>query len=497
MNVQLAPGAERWATWLADEGHHATMLSAADRAEPGHLVLVAGDDVAACNVAAARGALVIAADVTDELAMPLARAGARYLWRAGATPAWLRAELALLANTVADPIHASSCEHYESTIRLHALLSHSATIIASINRDGVFTFVAGEALARLGFNPEMLLGHNALELFSSLTMVLDGQTISVGELFARVFLGESLFVSTEVGGRKLDVRYGPLRREGRIDGVMAVVHDVTERHAVEARARDAEEQLRTVVHSSPLLLLVFDTDGIITFADGSSLRAVTAPSRIVGVSIDALYSMWQQPPEVTTADGKTPPRGSVVAAALAGQSSAGDVRFHGRRFDYKTVPLYRDGQVIGGICVAFDRTEHDRAEEAVRVADESLRAFMDASPEPIGILRDGKLVAANGALTQTLGYEPGELVGRDALELVAADERAQSASVLERMRGGESFRGVDRRMRRKDGTVATLHYSAVNIVFDGAPSVVLIGSDVSEQRRMQHKLMLAERMASM
>ncbi|MDB4964992.1 MAG: sensor histidine kinase/response regulator [Myxococcales bacterium] len=497
MHVCLAgPDTERWAALLAELGHESSLLRAA---AVGQVVLITGRDVAACAAAAAAGANVVAADVTDEVAAAMVEAGACRLWRADASPAWLRLELTLLARSLEQKaeLARSASEHRENTIRLNALLAHSATIIASIDRDGIFTFVAGDALAGLGYQPEMLVGKNALELFASLITVASGKSMSMGELFARVILGETMYVTTVVNGRALDVRYGPLRRGGRIDGVMAVVHDVTERHEVEVRARDAEEQLRMVVQNTPMLLLAFDTTGKITLADGYSLRAICSPADVVGRSVSQLYSIFGQAPVVTAADGAPQSRGSVVDSALAGRSTAGIVRYGERAFEYHTVPLRRDGELVGGICVGVDVTDRHRVEEALRAADESLHIFMEASPDAVGVLRGDRFVFANRALAQALGYEPAELVGRSALDLVVADERDEAERNITRMANREVLRDVDRRLRRKDGSVATLHYSGVNIVFDGGPALVLIGSDVTEQRVMQRKLMLADRMASM
>ena len=496
MDIRLGgPNAARWAAWLAEHGHDTTVLRTASEAERGQLVVVTGGDVAACAAAVARGAAVVAVDVTDEVAEAMVDAGARDIWRADASPAWLRAELRMLARTVY--LELSARAHHENTLRLNALLSHSETIIASIDREGVFTFVAGEALAGLGMQPEMLIGQCALELFAGRTVNVNGQPMTVGELFARVMLGDTVSVTTIIGGRALDVRFGPLRRDGYIDGAMAVVHDVTERHRVEARARDAEEQLRTVVQNTPMLLIAFDTTGTITLADGYSLRALFAPSEVVGRKIEALYSLWSDTPIVTATDGSAQARGSVVADALAGRSVNGHVRFGSLSFEYCTVPLRRDGQIIGGICVGVDITDRHRAEEARRVADESLRVFMEASPDPVAVMRGDRFVFANRALAIALGYDVAEMVGRSALDFVLEEDREEVARIIALMAGGEPIRGVDQRLRRKDGSLATFHYSGVNIVFDGGPAIVVIGSDVSEQRTMQNKLMLADRMASM
>jgi PAS domain S-box-containing protein len=110
-----------------------------------------------------------------------------------------------------------------------------------------------------------------------------------------------------------------------------------------------------------------------------------------------------------------------------------------------------DGQ-LRWLGVALDVTEQKVAEEALRAAEERYRAVVQNTYDLVVIADlDGSVVYASPSHRAVLGIEPGELVGRDALEFVGpADLEHSRASFDEALRG---VRGSPVRysMRRRDG----------------------------------------------
>lgn len=90
-----------------------------------------------------------------------------------------------------------------------------------------------------------------------------------------------------------------------------------------------------------------------------------------------------------------------------------------------------DGQVQSAFVLINDITRYREAEQAVRDSEERMAKFMQASMEGIVFHRDGVITDANPALCELLQLPLSSLVGRQALDLVAAEEVAMVRSVME------------------------------------------------------------------
>jgi signal transduction histidine kinase len=89
------------------------------------------------------------------------------------------------------------------------------------------------------------------------------------------------------------------------------------------------------------------------------------------------------------------------------------------------------------------------------------------------------------------------MIGRSPFDLIHADHRPtamrRNVKVLEE---GEAAPPVERRVIRRDGSVLLVEVSTMPTVFDGEPSVILIGRDVTARKRMEAQLIMADRLAS-
>jgi PAS domain S-box-containing protein len=148
-----------------------------------------------------------------------------------------------------------------------------------------------------------------------------------------------------------------------------------------------------------------------------------------------------------------------------------------------------------GVCVAIegiarDITANRQVEEALKLSEASFRILLEGVPDPAAIQRDGRIIYANAALVATLGYERPEELMQRRLEEFVLDEPppVDGQSVL--LTG-------ERRLLRRDGKVRMAELASLPLLFDGEPAIVCIARDVTEQRQLQSRLALADRLASM
>ena len=168
-----------------------------------------------------------------------------------------------------------------------------------------------------------------------------------------------------------------------------------------------------------------------------------------------------------------------------------------------TPMLDADGRVIGLVGVSSEVTDQVAGEPGggqplrdLALAEERLRAVRDSNlmAETMCDL-EGRLVMANQAFADLLGYDPAELVGRHMADLAGPEDRNEVIANLGRAAAGEELERSGRRhWLRKDGrTVTTASWPAV--IRDGDRPVYVVGihKDISELIEAQERAETTER----
>jgi len=135
-----------------------------------------------------------------------------------------------------------------------------------------------------------------------------------------------------------------------------------------------------------------------------------------------------------------------------------------------------------------DITEHKKAEDALKESEERLKGFYRAAFEGIAITEQGKFVDFNRQFTELFGYERDELVGREAVVLVAEEDRVL---VLNNIRSGFD-QPYEVKALKKDGSVIFIEVHGQQIQFQGRPARVTAVHDLTERIRAEEALKESE-----
>jgi PAS domain S-box-containing protein len=151
------------------------------------------------------------------------------------------------------------------------------------------------------------------------------------------------------------------------------------------------------------------------------------------------------------------------------------------------------------LLVFKDITERKRTEESLRRSEASFRKLIESAPESICVHRERKLVYVNPAMLSALRCEKAEeLIGRSILDLIHPDDRQMvTKRVQSIVATGQPAPPQEFRSLRSDGTWYDTETVALAIDFDGAPSVVVMGRDISARKQMQAQLLQNDRMVVM
>jgi PAS domain S-box-containing protein len=139
--------------------------------------------------------------------------------------------------------------------------------------------------------------------------------------------------------------------EGRPLGFFGQVQDLTERNRSARELRASELRLRSVIANAPIVLSVYDRDGMCTFSEGRAFeRLGITPSERVGRSYVELRGDLRE----AAADFQR----LLAGEELSAKRPVGDLVF-----DVHYRPLLDpEGGVVGAISVAVDVTDLERVE---------------------------------------------------------------------------------------------------------------------------------------
>jgi PAS domain S-box-containing protein len=197
--------------------------------------------------------------------------------------------------------------------------------------------------------------------------------------FKRVLTGENIHYEEEVnfcgiGKRWISATYTPtLDADGRTNGWVAVVHDITERK----RTVDARLRLAAVVESSEDAVISKNLDGVITtWNAGAEHIFGYTEEEVVGQPITILI-----PPELRGEENR------ILEKLRAGESIKHYETIRVTKADRKlfvslSISPLKDstGRIVGGSKIARDVTDRKLAEDALRESEERFRLVANAAP---------------------------------------------------------------------------------------------------------------------
>lgn len=200
----------------------------------------------------------------------------------------------------------------------------------------------------------------------------------------------------------------------------------------------SEECFRALVEHSHDLILILDRDTTIRYASPTL-------QTMLGYTSDEVRGR-------SALEFIHPDDQALTRQALAHRlrhSGAADatmiVRARHRSGDYRAIELLGsnllDNPVVRGIVInGHDITEQKRLERALRESEERWRTYIEQANDLIFALDPaGRIMLANRALCDALGYPAEEFIGKSPLEFLAPESRVAAQTALQRIFAGENI----------------------------------------------------------
>ena len=341
----------------------------------------------------------------------------------------------------------------EGRIVRHNLLSQNVTGLSAED------FI-GKTVEEVGLR----LDNARLRHQQSLKVIRSGKP-KLGRLMSHTSGGKTFWSSVD--------KIPTFDENGKVDGLLVFVYDITELHSTTEALHQTESQLSLLLEKMPAVLWSVDQNQVFTLAVGKTLEQLgKLPGELVGSTLGEYFG---------TDDPSSPPIARHLSA-LKGESIQYEVAWDGRSFECRLEPVRNDkGEVTGCLGVALDVTDRAFSELERRQTEEQWRAVVENVPDFILVVaREGQIRFLNRFLeghdrrdvlqSTVFDYQPVESHDkiRDALRRVFEDGESVSYETVGRGKPDEWRTYVCR--------VVPMNVSGTE------PAALMIATDVTEER---------------
>ncbi|MGJ7917781.1 EAL domain-containing protein [Massilia sp. LXY-6] len=270
---------------------------------------------------------------------------------------------------------------------------------------------------------------------------------------------------------------------GEFDGFTGAIVDVTEQTSCLEQARRSEEEFRSILDTSTDLIAYCGSDGRYIHVSSSYTRVLGwKGTEMIGQFPSAFLHPDDQAGAREMFTGMVGGEHMPDVLEVRKRQRNGEYIALGTKICKVTEPV--TGAVIGAVLVSRDiRREKEMLTRLERMAEQN-SALIENSPDIIMLLDlEGNILHVNKVLQQTLGYQPEELIGRDAMNYVSPEGRAGATHDLMTLAHEEGYLSSNVPCLRKDGRALQLDWSLRRP--SGSDLIYATARDVTEKHLTQ------------
>ncbi len=303
-------------------------------------------------------------------------------------------------------------------------------------------------------------------------------------------VGEDVAVEAMKAGAHDYLRKGSLMR--LLPAVQRELEQAAQRHA----RREAEEQYRLLLESTAQAVYGLDLEGRCTFSNPAcrQLLGYGGPEDLLGKNIHRLAHH-------TRPDGSPYPVNEcrIHQAIYRGEGVHVDDevlwRADGSRLfaEYWSYPVWRGGEVVGGVVAFLDITERRHAEESIR----KLSLAVEQAENIIFMTEpNGTITYVNPAFEKVYGFSKEEALGQTPRILKSGRyDDAYYDQFWQRLLSGESVRG-EMTNKKRDGQFVTVEESVTPVHDSGGRRIgfIAVQDDITERKILEEQVRQSQKM---
>ncbi|MBU1317881.1 MAG: PAS domain S-box protein [candidate division Zixibacteria bacterium] len=283
--------------------------------------------------------------------------------------------------------------------------------------------------------------------------------------------------------------YAIMNRDGKVDRVVILTEDITDRKKIAQQLEDSEARFRTTLESSPDAIAVVGLDHAVSFCNQAAMELFGYESKdeIVGKSAFNFFV-----PEDRQTAAKNMEQMHSIGSLRNIESTM--LRETGETFQAEvSAGFIRDvsGQPTAIVGVIKDITERKQQEAVLRESEEKFKVIAESTPIPVVISRqsDGKILFANSLIAPAFKYTDEELKNINSAVFYDDPENLRR---VEKMLETGPVRNYEAKGRRSDGTTFWGTLTQDKIMFAGEQAYLGAFHDITEQKKIIEALRESE-----
>lgn len=300
---------------------------------------------------------------------------------------------------------------------------------------------------------------------------------------------QKITVEEAVGDRLLTFTFVPAGKNDEDKYVNIYGCDITEHRQVDKALKESHRRFRELLEKVPLISLILDIDGNITFCNEYLQNLLDLPrEEIIGRNWFDTFLPDGERQYVKESYLRRIDK-DIVRPYFDNYITAGNGE---SRLISWTNTLLRnsEGQAVGIASLGIDITERKKETQALQESEERYRKLVDLSPLGIIIHTGGLIVFCNPTGAKMLGAKsPQEILGLPIISVVApeyrniAEERINSVYEYHTAVGA-----MEEQLVRLDGTMFDAEVSALPTVHNHKPAVQVVFTDISDRKQAQEQI---------
>ncbi|MGM0425208.1 MAG: PAS domain S-box protein, partial [Thermodesulfobacteriota bacterium] len=375
----------------------------------------------------------------------------------------------------------------ESEARFQTVLENLPGGVFTYDLDGRFLLVNKAACQNTGYSREELL-QLSVEDIDPDAAIRDDFWFKIEQEQSVVI--ESTHIRRDGSQYPAEVYLSSITLEGQ-PAILAVAFDITWRKQAEKAQQESEQKFKALAEKCPTSVMLFDEQGRVDFVNDWHIEKFAnnklSKDYFLGKSIHEL-------PGLVNAGVDT----QVARIFQGGSIELKEVYFPefpvggSGWVSIRAVPIHQDSQIAGGILIQENITTRKQIEAALQESQQKFRSLVENAQDIIfSHTPDGFLTYLSPGVTELLGYEVQNVIGRNFQDFVYPQDLPGVQNHLQEMLGTSNAQyGIEHRILDKNGQWRWFYVNASPQTNAGGEveSIVGVAHDITERKQMEEAL---------
>lgn len=267
--------------------------------------------------------------------------------------------------------------YMSSEDKLRNLLEKTSECILFLDNDGRILDINNEILDVFGYSKGEMIGKQ----FTELDVLSSRDIPKVMDEFSKILGGKEVIFDLTIKNKQghwmvLKCSGSIIRTDGKFDGIMVIVRDITERDQMQKILHHSEERYRHLVESIKDVIYSVDKYGNITSVN----RAVKT---LLGVKSDELIgrNILEFIPKEELSKAKAYMRRVNSGEDLTTDISIIDKSGRRHEVEFSSTSIIKDDKVVGSLGIVRDVTEQRQVEKDLTSSKERWRILFEYAPD--------------------------------------------------------------------------------------------------------------------